>query len=99
MVFALKIRLLWTLVPESNTIPTPARPALRHSLRAFIGPHASGVQTLLFTPSAFGKGRGRIERACKGTPPRPSPLLHKREGAKLQNRAPVNTICCSASQP
>lgn len=33
--------------------PTPARPALEHSARAFIGPRASAAQAGLVTPFAF----------------------------------------------
>ena len=41
-----------------ETKPLPTRPALRRSLRAFIRPHASGVQAAFFTPFVCGERRG-----------------------------------------
>ena len=53
--------------------PSPTRPALRHSLRAFIRPHASGVQTALFTPFAFGKREGeKLTASCHPCHPHPA---------------------------
>jgi hypothetical protein len=36
--------------------PTPTRPALRHSLRAFVGPQAGGLLAALLTPRSAGEG-------------------------------------------